>query len=221
MNKILIILILILNSFLAFSQANDEEQNIYNAVLEYYFLKYHNDSTKTILLIDSTKTIDDKSLNAIIEITRKFYDGNFYSYYHDYLDVDTSNINNIEKLNRNFHLRSLEIAELSDLLGKYKNISFVKKSYLDSIFHPYRSINSYNNRDSVANVLKNCWFKLTSDMNCLGYCSFSRPYIIDHNKALIYFSFMQGSMAGMSAVYILKKESNVWKVKKIITIAIS
>lgn len=210
------------NTFLAFSQDNDEEQHIYNTVLDYYFSKYHDDTTKPILLIDSTKTINNKSLNTIIEITRKYYDeGSFYSYYHDFLDVDTSDFKNIEKLNEKFYLKSLEIEKLTDLLGYHKNIKFVHQSYIESVFYPFASINSYNNIDSVVNVLNSCWLKLSMDMNCLGYCSFSRPYFVDQNKALIYFSFMQGSMAGMSAVYILKRESNVWEVKRIITIGVS
>ena len=89
MKKFLIILIVIIHSFSAISQANDEEQNIYNTVLNYYFSKYHNDTTKTILIIDTTKTLKDERLNTIIEITRKIQDGNYCSYYHDYLDVDT------------------------------------------------------------------------------------------------------------------------------------
>lgn len=210
------------NTFLAFSQDNDEDKNIYNIVLDYYFSKYHDDTTKTILLIDSTTTINNKSLNTIIEITRKYYDeGNYYSYYHDFLDVDTSDFKNIEKLNKKFYLKSLKIEKLTYLLGYHKNIKFVHQSYIESVFYPFRSINSYNNIDSVVNVLNSCWLQLSRDMNCLGYCSFSRPYFLDQNKALIYFSFMQGSIAGMSAVYILNKESNVWKVKRIITIGVS
>jgi len=210
-----------MHSFSAISQANDEEQNIYNTVINYYVSNYQNDTTKTVLIIDTTKTLKDEKLNTIIEITRKFQDGNYCSYYHDYLDVDTSDFKNIEKLNKMFSLKTMDVENLIEYFDKNKNIQFISQSYIDSIFYPFRSIKSYDNAANVHDILNNCWFKLNTEKNCLGYCSFSRPYIVDQNKALIYFSFAHGSMAGMSMILILSKDLNVWTVKKIISIAIS
>jgi len=223
MNRVFILLLLIMNSFSAFSQASNDDSIIYNTVLDYYFSRYHHhDTTKPILIIDSTEHINLKRLNIIIEIRKNYLgEGNYFSYYHDCFDLDTSDFRNIEIFNEKFYLKTLVSENLASYFGKHKNIKLIRQSYIDTVFLPFKSIDSLIEIDSVSDVLNNCWLQLTREMDCLGFCSFSRPYIINENKALIYFSFMQGPLAGMSMVLILVKELSGWNVKREINLGTS
>lgn len=205
-----------------FSQTESDKKRIYNEVIEFYYQKYSKDTTKVTLLIDSTTSFNPSQLDLKILMSRKLrqVDNYLISIYKNYFNVDTSNLTNIEIFNHKFQENSNLSESLINYFNENKKIKLIKDSLIWKIFSPFKNITFIDNYskdhiDSAVKIMNKCWEKLHEDFNCIGYCSISKPYILENNKsAIIYFSYQHYSMVGQSFVFILVKEGNNWIIKE-------
>jgi len=226
MKQIVILVIIVLDSILLFSQSSNDIKDIYNESINYHARKYVIDSTKKTILLDSSVCFK-KDLDIVVMITRRYRYGNsLYSIYKDYLNIDTSDFRNIEKLNSNFKENTIIPEYLGRYLSENMNIRLVNHMIVDSFFIPFKEIRfkidaTEAEMDSMIQIAINCYENLNSTYDCIGYLTLSKPYIHEKNKAMIYLSFRQSPMAGHSLILLLSRENNVWVVKKEITLGVS
>jgi hypothetical protein len=218
--SLLVLYISIISTPFLFSQSEKDKKEIYNKVIEYYHTKYVHDSTKSTFIIDSTKSFHLNSLNNVIWFSRRSdRKPSYLSFYKTYFNIDTSNNTNYEDFNRKFYENANIREDLTNYLSDNIKVKLIKKNILDTFFI---YVKEGDNVESLFQIADKRFVDLEKNYNCKGFCSVSKPYIIQENsKAILYFSFTHSPVNGASMVLILAKENNKWVVKEEIRIITS